>query len=352
MNLKQQKMHSFLPDFCGVHTLFVVILLGELLAIVLTLNFVAHTRNHFVVLAMYSLFIQWIALFCVAALCFAKDSLNRLTDFWVASLSYLLILLISLTITELTWWIFYVKLALPYLIVTKHEVFLLRCMGTSAIVGALALRYFYVKHQWQKNIESEANAKLQALQSRIRPHFLFNCMNTIASLTRKDPILAEQTTEDLADLFRVYTQETKRMSTVSEEILLCQRYLRVESSRLGDRLQVIWETDNLPSTLQLPTLTLQPILENAIYHGIELLPEGGKIHIQSEIMTNKIIITITNPSPLNNNTEHQGNQMALENIRQRLAIHYGSQGLLLTKCDEQLYTTNIILPYPHENTDS
>ena len=133
---------------------------------------------------------------------------------------------------------------------------------------------FYIQHQWRKNIESEADARVQALQSRIRPHFLFNCMNTIASLTRKDPKLAEEATEDLADLFRVSLQEAKRMSTVAEEISLCKRYLRIESHRFGDRLKTVWETDNLPEHAQLPNLTLQPILENAIYHGIEPLTEG------------------------------------------------------------------------------
>lgn len=266
MDMNRQQARSFLPDFCSVRMLFIVVLLGELLAIVLALTPSTPTQDRIANLALYSLFIQWIALSCTVALCLTRNHLNRLSDFWAASLSYLLTLLVSLIITELAWWLFQVRQTTAGSTHAGHSIFLLRCMGISAIFSALSLRYFYVQHQWRKNIESEANARVQALQSRIRPHFFFNCMNTIASLTRKDPALAEQATEDLADLFRVYLQEASRMSTVAEEVSLCKRYLRIESHRFGDRLETVWEIDDVPENAQLPTLTLQPILENAIYH--------------------------------------------------------------------------------------
>lgn len=349
--MNQQQAHSFLPDFCSVRMLFVVLLMGELLAIVLTLVPSTQAQDRITDLALYSLFIQWIILTCTAALCLSRNYLNRLSDIWAASLSYCLTLLISLVITELAWWFFHVR---PSMIdrVTGHGAFFFECMGISAIVSALSLRYFYIQHQWRKNIESEADARVQALQSRIRPHFLFNCMNTIASLTRRDPKLAEEATEDLADLFRVSLQEAKRMSTVAEEISLCKRYLRIESHRFGDRLKTVWETDDLPEHVQLPNLTLQPILENAIYHGIEPLPEGGVIHIRGQSSENEIIITIDNPLPPGENTDqHKGNQMAQDNIRQRLSAHYGDKGQLLTQAENYRYITIIILPYPYENTD-
>ncbi len=352
MDINQQQARSFLPDFCSVRMLFIVVLLGELLAIVLTLTPSMRGQDRIVDLAFYSLFIQWIVLSCTAALCLTGKHLNRLPDSWAASLSYLLTLVISLIITELTWWTFHVRPALAGATIAGHSDFLLRCMGISAIASALSLRYFYMQHQWRKNIESEANARVQALQSRIKPHFLFNCMNTIASLTRKDPALAEEATEDLADLFRVSLKDAKRMSTLAEEISLCKRYLRIESHRFGDRLKTIWETDDLPEDTQLPTLTLQPILENAIYHGIEPLPNGGVIHIHGQKTSNEITITIDNPLPQDKNLDqHDGNQMAQDNIRQRLSAYYGSKGRLITHSDNQRYVTKIVVPYPYENTD-
>ncbi len=351
MAINRQQARSFLPDFCSVRMLFIVVLLGELLAIVLTLTSSTHATNRIADLALYSLFIQWIVLSCTAALCLTRNHLNHLSDFWAASLSYLLTLLISLLVTELAWWIFQTRPALAGATLTGHGAFLFQCMGISAIFSALSLRYFYVQHQWRKNIESEADARVQALQSRIRPHFLFNCMNTIASLTRKDPVLAEEAIVDLADLFRVSLQEANRMSTVADEISLCKRYLRIESHRFGDRLETIWEIDDLPEGALLPTLTLQPILENSIYHGIEALPEGGVIYIRGHTTPNEITITIDNPLPPGENLDHKGNQMAQENIRQRLSVYFGSKGQLLTQTDNQRYITKIIVPYPYENTD-
>jgi len=351
MAMNQQQARSFLPDFCSVRMLFIVVLLGELLAIVLTLTS-TQAADRIADLALYSLFIQWIVLSCTAALCLTRNHLNQLSDFWAASLSYLLTLLISLLITELAWRIFQSRPALAGPAITGHGAFLLQCMGISAIFSALSLRYFYVQHQWRKNIESEADARVDALQSRIRPHFLFNCMNTIASLTRKDPVLAEEAIEDLADLFRVSLQEGKRMSTVAEEISLCKRYLRIESHRFGNRLETIWEIDDLPEGARLPTLTLQPILENAIYHGVEALPEGGVIHIRCSKTPNEITIAIDNPLPPGKDIErHDGNQMAQDNIRQRLSVYFGGKGRLLTQTDNQRYITKIVVPYPYENTD-
>lgn len=352
MDMNQQQTRSFLPDFCSVRMLFIVVMLGELLAITLTLTPVPQNQDRIADLALYSLFVQWIVLSCTAALCLSRNHLNRLSDFWAASLSYLMTLLISLIITEMAWWMFRVRPALPGEVLSGHGQFLLQCMGISAIVSALSLRYFYVQHQWRKNIESEANARIQALQSRIRPHFFFNCMNTIASLTRKDPMLAEEATEDLADLFRACLQEASRLSTLTEEIALCKRYLRIESHRFGDRLEIIWDTDDLPEALQLPNLTLQPILENAIYHGIEPLPKGGVIHIRGRINDHTASIRIENPIPPGEHpSQHAGNQMAQDNIRQRLFVYYGAKGRLQTHVDEQRYITEITLPYPYENTD-
>lgn len=342
----QQRKHSFLPDFCNVRTLFIVILLGELLALVLAMAHLSSAEQLITDLALYSLFIQWIALSCSAGLCLARDYLSYLSDIWVASISYLLILLLTLLVVELAWWFFLARSAV------EHKNFLIQCMGISAIVSALSLRYFYVQYQWRRNTELEANARLQTLESRIRPHFFFNCMNTIASLTRIDPALAEESIEDLADLFRVSLQDINKISTVAEEIALCKRYLRIETHRFGSRLQLVWEIDDLPEAVALPALILQPLVENAIYHGVEPLSGNGIIHIKGHTTTDTMNISVTSPLADSDKAwQHEGNKMAHQNIRQRLLAHYGKKGLLEIETAAQHYTAKIIIPYSNENTD-
>lgn len=343
---------TFLPNFCEARILFIVVLLGELLAITLIFKPSATIDDFIADLALYSIFIQWVALSCLATLCCTRNYLNNLPDIWAASLSYCLILSVSLIVIELVWQIGRVKTGLSYSNFTNnHGAFILRCLSISAIVGALVLRYFYIRHQWHKNIRLEAEARLQALQARIRPHFFFNCMNTIASMTRKKPAVAEQITEDLAGLFRVYLQEPVHLSTLAEEIALCKRYLSIESHRFGDRLRVIWEIDELPTTMEFPLLILQPVIENAVYNGIEPSSAGGTIRIRGEILADKIMITVANPLPAEGNIIYQGNHMAQENIRQRLSACYEGKGTLLIEADGQQYQAKIIVPYADENID-
>ncbi|MFT5134044.1 MAG: two-component system sensor histidine kinase AlgZ [Gammaproteobacteria bacterium] len=257
MNQKTVNVTSFLPDFCGGRLVFVVILVAELLAIVLTLAQPLKAPDPLFDLAMYSMFIQWVALSCVASLCVSRRFLNTLGDYWAATWSYIITLLITLIISELSWrWIAYLPTSVEFTHYS-HTHYLIRNMSISVIVSALALRYFYVQHQWRRRIESESEseARFQALQSRIRPHFLFNCMNTIASLTRRHPALAEESIEDLADLFRASLQDIHHATTLVDEISLCERYLRIEKHRLGDRLLVVWDIDALPMAMQIPSLS-------------------------------------------------------------------------------------------------
>ena len=151
----------------------------------------------------------------------------------------------------------------------------LQNLAVCAIATGLALRYFYVTHQWQANVEAEAQSRVRALQARIRPHFLFNSMNTIASLTRSNPKVAEQAIADLSDLFRASLREHRERIPLAHEIEIARAYERVERLRLGERLQVDWQVDGLPMDAKVPALILQPLLENAVYHGIEPLDQGG-----------------------------------------------------------------------------
>lgn len=344
---------SFLPDFCGTRIVFVVVLVAELLAIVLTLAQPPYVTERLFELGMYSLFIQWIALCCVGCLCLCRPYLNHLPDHWVATLSYSITLAVSFMMTELAWWLISEWPAIGSYSHYDHKLFLARSMGISAIVCAVALRYFYVQHQWRNRLKSETEARLQALQSRIRPHFLFNCLNTIASLTRRQPALAEQAIEDLSDLFRVSLQDSRQSSTLQDEITLCERYLRIEQHRLGDRLHVDWQLNAVPMDAILPALSLQPLLENAIYHGIESLANGGLIRLTARAMDNSICITIENPvpEPTTPGQQRTGNHIALENISQRLSAFFGQSRLLQVAQVDNHYRVTLTIPYPYENTD-
>lgn len=337
---------TFLPNFCSVDVLFIVILSAELLAIVLSLALPIYSRDILFDLAMNSLFVQWISLSCVGLLCILRSYFATVSDKWAATLSYCIVLAVAFIISELAWWSLFVYPG--EIIPTRdlHILFLVRSMGISAIVGAIVLRYLYIQHQWRKNIENAATAQYQALQSRIRPHFLFNCMNTIASLTRKTPELAEESIEDLADLFRASLLEPTELYKISEEWRLCEHYLRIEGHRLGERLNVAWNITSLPDDALLPPLSLQPLIENAIYHGIERLPEGGTIEINGKLIEKTLQLSFINPLPPTNIKDtHKGNKHAQENISQRLNAIYGKQSkLTFTNTDKQ-YIVELILPY-------
>ncbi len=353
-NLHKQNKTSFLPDFCSAYVLFIVVLSSELLAIILTLALPLYTKDLMFNLAMNSLFVQWIALTCVGTLCISRRFIATLSERQAATVSYLLILLVSFIITELAWWSLYVYPDRGNPDQKLHILFLIRSLGISAIVGAIVLRYLYVQHQWRKDIETAALSRFQALQSRIRPHFLFNCMNTIASLTRKSPDLAEQSVEDLADLFRASLLEPTELYKIADEWKLCQHYLRIEGHRLGERLNVEWDIGSLPDNALVPPLSLQPLLENSIYHGIERLSEGGTIKICGKFEEEKLIIVFSNPIPDENVEDtHKGNKHAQDNIRQRLITIFGVESDLIIENEQQQYTVKLTLPYKrHENIDS
>jgi two-component system sensor histidine kinase AlgZ len=344
---------AFLPDFCAARPLIVVILLAELLAIMLTLVGPGSLHERVEALALHSLFIQWTALSCVAILCLLRERLNRLADFWNSLASYLIMLAITLAVAEISWWLLRVWPAGDWYNPAGHLEFTGRILGISAIVCALFLRYYYVQHQWRRQIEAEAHARFEALQARIRPHFLFNCMNTIASLTRSDPALAEQAIEDLADLFRLNLADTGGWTTLAEELELSRRYLRIEQIRLGQRLRVDWDIATLPGEARLPALTLQPLLENAVYHGIEPSTAGGTIRISGLRRNGRLTIRIENPlPPITDTPPRHSHQMAQDNVRERLLSAFGDAELTVTQ-NTSSYAIILSFPYTagHARTD-
>lgn len=332
----------FLPNFCGLRSVLAVAVLVELFAIVLTLAAAPHRDDLWSVLALYSLFMQWGGLLSAALLCLMRRPLSRLSDGMAGVLGYFLLLLVigllslfAFSIMEMT--------GFPNAIGSRSE-FLLRNLGIGAIVSALTLRYFYVSHQWRLRTRAEAQARLEALQARIRPHFLFNSINTVTSLIHDKPDEAEEALLDLADLFRASLREEQQLIPLSDELALTRRYLNMESLRLGERLQLAWEVSEGVESLRLPPLILQPLVENAVYHGIEPRPEGGTVHITVRREGRQLQLAVSNPCPEEARPRGEGNRIALENIRARLAAHYGEAATLRLTEQEGDYCVQLSLP--------
>ncbi len=223
------------------------------------------------------------------------------------------------------------------------------------IVGGLMLRYFFIAHQNQQRIKAISAAQIQALQSRIQPHFLFNSLNSIASLVRIDPKLAEQSVEDLADLFRASLADENKRVSLKEELEIARLYQRIEQLRLGERLQVEWKLSELPLKQKVPVLIIQPLLENAIYHGIEPLTTGGKVTVtassQGSGSKKFVVVCIQNPLAKHESDgligagRKHGNQIAMKNIEQRLRLVYGEHAWVKVNKTDESYEVTLQFPY-------
>lgn len=341
---------SYLPDFCNARMAFGVVLIAELVALLLALARPDTGLGFWTELARISLLLLWIALGTAAALCGARSWLSRLPLVQGSALAFALMVLIPIAVTEVAYWLGWLFMqrtgaSSSALFPTRHGELLLRAAGISAIVSGLVLRYFYVAGQWRRNVQSQARSKIDALQARIRPHFLFNSMNTIASLTRTQPALAEEAVEDLADLFRATLSEDAHQITLKQELEVARIYQRIEALRLGDRLKVRWDIDRLPLRAMVPSLLIQPLLENAIYHGIEGLPEGGTIQVSGHVDGNTIGLSVSNPVGGRSVRAREGNQMALENIRQRLELAYEGRASMAVSQQANAFTVSLTFPY-------
>ncbi|MDR1709569.1 MAG: histidine kinase [Candidatus Accumulibacter sp.] len=216
-----------------------------------------------------------------------------------------------------------------------------------AAMAAGALLYYFAM---RARIFSPAltEARLQALTARIRPHFLFNSLNAVLSLIRSEPARAEAALEELADLFRALMSDHRELRPLGDEIALCRQYLELEKLRLGERLNVVWEVDDVPADLDVPPLVLQPLAENAVYHGIEPFAEPGTIRIGFARAGDEVRIWLANPCARGAEAG-RGNRMALANIKERLALYYDLEARIETREEERPggaseYRVSIVLP--------
>ena len=227
---------------------------------------------------------------------------------------------------------------------------LLRWIVFGLIAVAILLSYFHLRARALSPAITEA--RLQALQARIRPHFLFNSINAVLSLVRSDPRRAEVALEDMADLFRVLMRDNRDLTPLEDEIELCRQYLELEQLRLGDRLTVDWNVKSMPADALVPPLMLQPLLENAVYHGIEPSHTPGTVSINIFLSRGVVHAILKNPYRASGGSHHSGNKMALANVRERLALHFDAEASLDSRVIKDAYEVHIRIPYRTEATNT
>ncbi len=335
------KNDGYLPNFCDADVFLRVLLVIELFAIVFAL--VGYTSGSlYVQIALNSVLMQWISLSVAAILC----GITRLGYLRDTHITTAVTIGLTLIVTLLVSWLsgnFSDMLRINSQSLGLGFV-LMRNSAIAMILIGLALRYFYVQYESERTLENQAQARLQALQARIRPHFLFNSMNTIASLTHDHPDLAEQAIENLSDLFRA-SLAAEASIPLEQELELTRGYIQLESLRLGDRLFVKWHMPYDDIEVSLPALTLQPLVENAIYHGVEPLAEGGVIDITIDRENEYTRIMISNPLLEDRTEQHrEGNRMAVENIRERLAIAFSGEATMQQVEADDRFTVTLKLP--------
>lgn len=343
----RSRPEGFLPDFCRVPMVLGVVLTAQLLAILLALASPSPLTGIWERVGPLSLFIQVIALSGAALLCMLRPVLGRLDD----RLSSVLALGLLLAVTALVSWLAFQLLPWgtgPLFPMDGLAGLMVRSLGICAIVGALVLRYLYLHYLWRRQVEAEADARFQALQARIRPHFLFNSINTIANLTHTDPRLAEELLQDLADLFRAALARSEERTTLAQELELSRRYLHIERQRLGQRMSLEWDVEELPGDAALPPLILQPLVENAVYHGIQPARRPGLIRIGGRYRRGQVNLSVRNslPDDPERDRHRGGTRTAMDNVRQRLAAMYPGMGRVIESRVEGDYQVRLVFPYP------
>jgi len=344
---------ELLPDFCTNQIVLTAMLIGELLAIVLSISYGGWDFGMLEYLAYASLFIQWITITDIAVLCFCKRWFILLPPNIMMALIYMLLQIITLLISQA-----------GFLIASNVEIYsewsdlfqyqlLGSNLATSMIVTALTMHYFYINHQSKLRYNAQTHAKIEALQARMRPHFLFNSMNTIANLIHDDPNKAEDAVLDLSELFRSSLGKHDFVS-LSEEISITKRYTNIEALRLGERLNIHWHSPRILPNMQMPALMLQPLVENAIYHGVEPIAEGGLIEVKVDVSDDMVQFFVSNPIPEGVPVgRRKGNSIALNNIRQRLSLAYGEDASIEFDKEGGIHTVILTIPIRgnYENSD-
>lgn len=334
----QELSEFFIPDLCASRSVLLMVLLAQLLVMVHVLALSPLPAFSWQLLATGSFTVHWIMLLSAAVLCQLRRPLSTLS----LPLATLCCLLVVTAVTVATTFLLgFMPEPFSVREVTGWQ--LLRNVLVALVVAGVLLRYFFLQRQLRVQEKLELQSRLDSLRNRIRPHFLFNTLNSIASLIVSRPASAERAVEDLSELFRVSLKDEQRSTTVADEVHLCELYLRIEALRLGERLQVQWTIAEAARSEPMPSLVLQPLVENAIYHGVSRLPEGGTVRIDIQTERGELLASVENPVPAEV-LPSRGHNIALGNIRDRLEAMFGSAGLLQIEPGAESYRVQIRYP--------
>jgi two-component system sensor histidine kinase AlgZ len=321
-----------LPNFCNLGVMLRSLVIVNLMLIPAALLRAAQpdaVLQEFMVLAAFS---EPVLIVSLVALCAGRR--------WLHAMGYarsIAVLLAFEVLVAAALWQFWSELlperrAMPFANLVLLTLF----------VTGFAIAYFDLRAR--ALTPSVTEARIQALQARIRPHFLYNSINAVLSLIRSEPRRAERALEDLADLFRVLMADNRTLAPISNEVELARQYLALETLRLGDRLKVTWRIDGMPGDALVPPLVLQPLVENAVYHGIEPSERGGEIEIDVGMAGGQLVMALRNPFP-GGGRHSAGNRMAIVNIRERLQLHFDAEATMRSEVKDGIYKVTIRMPY-------
>ncbi len=320
-----------LPNFCNLGIMLRLLVIINLLCIAAAVVRTDQLREVWRQFLIISAVAQPVIILSLLLGCGMRRVLSKLAY----PIAIVLMLLIEAFIALLFWW--WLELISPF----DQPIQLWQYIFFFVFATGVALLYFDLRARALSPALTEA--RLQALQARIRPHFLFNSMNAVLSLIRTEPKRAERMLEDMSELFRVLMADNRKLTPLADEVMLCRRYLEIEQIRLGDRLIVTWQVDAMPVDALVPPLILQPLVENAVYHGIEPRGQPGKLRIVIEPKGNQVVIRLTNPYQAGS-THVSGNRMAIANIKERLQLHFDAEASLKADIVNDQYVVTIAMP--------
>ena len=339
---KQAQLDNyFIPDLCRGQGLLGLLVIAGLFAVLMTLMRTGISAFDFLLLAKISLQVFWIALLGAVFLCQARRFLSHLPLREIALINFSLILLAAAICAAVA------QLSSNYLLSGVWRVDFLQVINTvliAAIPAGAILRLFYMQHQLRQQQSASQQMRIEALQSKIRPHFLFNSMNSLASLISTDPDKAEQTLENLCDLFRYALRDGSDGVSLQLEVDACKKYLQIEKLRLAERLQYDWDIEVDMENISVPALLLQPLIENAVFHGIQPARKGGYLKIRIYRDGEWVCIDLVNSLETNGEQRFQkpaGHNMAINNLRHRLDAFFNQQAELQETVKQNHYHTRM-----------
>lgn len=312
---------------------------GEGLAAVLALA-PGLATDRLVYFGLASLLIQWVLMLTLGCLYLLRRKLAFARPLVVAHVGLAALLLCSWSVFVTTRWLMHELLATPPTPVLPD---LLRHTALTLTVGLLGLAAFQNHWRVRQLAVRAKQSELEALQARIRPHFLFNTLNVGAALVRQRPDEAERLLLDLADLFRAALAGPREIP-LDEELALARRYLEIEQLRFGERLQVQWHLADALPEVWVPSLSIQPLVENAIRHGVEPSASGGVVDISIVRRGDMLHVVVGNDLPSTPGRVSNGHQVGLNSVRARVIAMTGGRGSLETLVEAGRYIATIRLP--------